>query len=112
MGWPNNNSGGSATTTQTLTPAAATTGITITSGANVVRISPAISANANFAITGGSFGDSLTLFVPQDSTGLWELIVDGDLFTDDVTNIANSQIMIQMVNDGTSWNVSNSPQWN
>lgn len=100
-------------TLQTLTPAQATSpGISITTGANIVRISPAISANSNFAIVGGAFGDSLTLFVPQDSTGLWQLIVDGDLYSDDVTNIANTQIMIQLVHDGVSWNASDAPVWN
>jgi hypothetical protein len=102
-------SGGLVPELQTLTSAEATAGITISEGINVVRINPAISADSTFAITGGAFGDSLTLFVPQNATGGWDLILDG---VDYGNGVALTQITIELKHDGTNWNLVNSPLWN
>lgn len=105
-------SGGGGALTQTITSASATSGITVSSGANIIKIDPPISANVNFPLEDGILGDTLTLFITQDSTGFREVIVDGVLYTDDSTNTANTKITIELAHDGVTWNPTNSPRWN
>jgi hypothetical protein len=105
-------SSGSVANIQVLTATAATSGITVTEGANVVLISPAIAANVNFTInTGAVLGDSLTLIVPQNATGGWDLIVDGVDYCPEPPT-ALTQIVIKLEHDGTNWNLTNTPTWN
>jgi hypothetical protein len=105
-------SGGGGALTQTLNTASATSGIAVSTGANIVRISPAISSNVNFPITGGAFGDALTLFVPQNATGGWIVVVDGIDYTEEGLPSGDTQIVIKLEHDGTNWNVTNTPIWN
>ncbi len=104
-------SGSGGATLQTINTASATSGILVTTGANIVRISPAISSNVNFPIVGGNFGDSLTLFIPQNATGGWDVIVDGVDYTQELP-AGLTQIVIKLEHDGTNWNLTNTPLWN
>lgn len=102
---------GGSTALQTLTVAQAVSGIVITAGFNSISVA-ALTSDAVFAITGGTFGDTLTIFTSQDATGGRALTIDGQTYTDpNNLPLPTQSFMLKLEHNGVAWMPVNQPFW-